>query len=233
MRRGFFIISYHKIDSPPQCAKDPFLYDSPQQFDFQLASLKQHCFRCLDLSAALMHSSQSGVVVTFDDGCASAFEEGLPILQKHGFKAIQFLVSERLGGRNEWDIRKGDAEVRLMDQSQVREWLAAGNQIGSHSKSHRNLKHLRTEQAREEIFGSKKSLEDDFGLQIHHFSYPYGSWNAEVRDLVAEAGYETACTMDFGICDPRGSRFELRRILPLSTTALMRKCFHRFRRRLL
>jgi len=99
-----------------------------------------------------------------------------------------------------------------MDASQVRDWLAAGDDIGSHTLTHPFLTRLAPREAREEIFASKKRLEDLFGRAIEHFCYPYGDWNAAVRDWVIEGGYRTACTTEFGVNTPETSAFALKRI---------------------
>jgi len=63
-----------------------------------------------------------------------------------------------------------------------------------------------------EISASKKKLEDLFGVAIRHFCYPHGKWSPRVRDLVEEAGYETAVTLEFGINAEGRDPFTLRRI---------------------
>jgi peptidoglycan/xylan/chitin deacetylase (PgdA/CDA1 family) len=171
-------------------------------------------------------------VITFDDACCNAFENSLAPLARHGFHAIQFVVADFLGRNNEWDIAKGDSPEKLMDEQQVRDWLAGSHEIGSHSSTHPNLRHITLAQAREEISSSKKSLEDRFGVAVQHFCYPYGSWNESVRDLVVEAGYRTACTMTFGVNTVSAPPFELRRIIPLSSLELLRKCEHRLRKKM-
>ncbi len=98
-----------------------------------------------------------------------------------------------------------------MDAGQVREWQSAGHEIGSHTRTHPFLTQLPPDQAREEITSSRKELEDLFGRPILHFCYPYGDWNERVRDLVAEAGYKTACTTDPGINRPGVSPLALKR----------------------
>ncbi len=233
-RRGVPVFAYHKLAVPPPETVDPFLYVSPKNFDKQLADLRHAGFTSASLSG--VPSAQTGgmlkTVITFDDGCRNVFENSIEPLARHGFRAIQFLVADFLGCKNEWDIAKGDSPENLMDEHQVRDWLAAGHEIGSHSSTHPNLRHIGPEQAREEISGSKKSLEDRFGVAVPHFCYPYGSWNESVRDLVAGAGYSTACTMRFGVVALAAPRFELRRIIPLSSMELLRKCEHRLRRKL-
>ena len=187
-RRGVPVFAYHKIAVPPPETIDPFVYVSPRKFEQQLAALSSTGFASAELSETLagQHNRSLTAVITFDDGCCNAFQNSLEPLARHGFRAIQFLVADFLGRKNEWDIAKGDWAENLMDETQVRGWLAAGHSIGSHSSTHRNLRHLSAAEAREEIFGSKKSLEDRFGAAVRHFCYPYGSFNEAVRDLVGE-----------------------------------------------
>jgi peptidoglycan/xylan/chitin deacetylase (PgdA/CDA1 family) len=228
-RRGVPVYAYHKIAAPPPTTRDPFLYVSPGRFEQQLADLRNRGWTSASLADVLAAQGNPGrqAVITFDDGCRNVLEHGLESLLRHRFSAIQFLVAGFLGRTNEWDVAKGDVPEPLMDQSQVREWLAAGHEIGSHSVTHRNLRHLAPADAREEIFASKKSLEDRFGLEVRHFCYPYGSWNAAVHDLVAEAGYRTACTMRFGVNTAASPPYGLRRIIPLSCGETLAKIQHR------
>ena len=230
---GVPVLTYHKIAEPPPQTTDPFLYASPRRFEEQLSALRRHNFQTVSLTAGLPRSGNAdrSVAITFDDGCRNVLNHALEPLARHKFQAIQFLVSDFLGKKNEWDVAKGDVAEPLMDEAEIREWLAAGHEVGSHTATHRNLRHLSATEAREEIFGSKKSLEDRFGLAIKHFCYPYGSWNEAVRDLVADAGYQTACTMDFGVNTAASPRFELRRIIPLSSGELLAKIFHRLGRK--
>jgi peptidoglycan/xylan/chitin deacetylase (PgdA/CDA1 family) len=152
------------------------------------------------------------VFLTFDDGFRDVLERALPVLQGHGFHAIAFLVAARLGGSSEWQIPSGEVTGPLMDGGQVREWLAAGQAIGSHTLSHPWLTRISLAQAREEIGASKRKLEDLFGREINHFCYPYGDWTPGIRDLVHEAGYRTACTTQFGVNTPPIQALALRRV---------------------
>jgi peptidoglycan/xylan/chitin deacetylase (PgdA/CDA1 family) len=227
--RGRPIFTYHKIDRPLESAQDPFLYVSPIRFDQQLGALRRAGFVSASLAEVSVtpDNRDRKVVITFDDGCCNVLENGLEILSRHQFRAIQFLVAGFIGKHNEWDVAKGEVADTLMDETQVREWLAAGHEIGSHTSTHPNLKRQNLRAAREEIFGSKKKIEDAFGIPVRHFCYPFGKWNEAVRDLVGEAGYMTACTVRFGVNTSTTPTLELNRIVPLSGTEWFRKARHR------
>jgi len=144
---------------------------------------------------------------------ARFFRHALPLLVQHGFVATQFLVVDAIGGINHWDVRAhGETPDALMDVAEVREWLAAGQEIGSHTLSHPYLTALTEPQAREEISASKKKLEDLFGVTVRHFCYPYGKLSRRVRDIVEDAGYATAVSLNFGVNADVRDPFALRRI---------------------
>jgi peptidoglycan/xylan/chitin deacetylase (PgdA/CDA1 family) len=256
-RRGPAILMYHRIGQPPPHVPDPFLYETADGLDRHLMQASSAGLRLGSLDDALAGGrlQPRSLAVTFDDGCRDTLEGALPVLKKHKVAAIQFIVAGRIGGRNDWDLSKDDVPTPLMDVGQIREWLAEGQQIGSHSMTHRNLRTLPYDQAREEIFASKKRLEDLFGVPVRHFAFPYGGWRkGEVRQLVREAGYncalttefgvsqssaemvreagyDSACTTDFGITQDSSELWNLRRITPMSELQLLRKTWHRIIRK--
>jgi peptidoglycan/xylan/chitin deacetylase (PgdA/CDA1 family) len=230
LRDGCGILTFHKIAAPPAKTIDPFEYTTALQLETKLAALRAAGFQPSQLGESNLRS-RGTFVVTFDDGYANVAEAALPVLERQKISAIEFLIAGKLGGHNDWDVAKGDVPQPLMDATQVRTWLAAGHQIGSHSLTHPNLRKFPLSQAREEITASKKRLEDMFGVAVEHFCYPYGSYNEAIRDLVAEAGYKTACTVVQGVPLPGDSPFELKRITPLTASELRRKAWHRLRRK--
>lgn len=208
------ILTYHKLGPRPRGVRLKGLYVSEKLFARQLAELCEAGFNTTSTDEAF--SAQSSrpprtVVLTFDDGFCNVLRHGLPLLAQNKFQAIEFLVADLIGKTNEWEQREGEVSEPLMDVTQVREWLAAGHEIGSHTLTHPHLTQLSTDQGREEISASKKKLEDLFGRPIHHFCYPFGDWNEAVRDLVMAAGYQTACTTVAGVNVPGESPYTLKR----------------------
>ena len=218
---GVPILVYHKLGPLPQGVQLKTLYVEEGLFAWQMRDLKRGGFgefggfasESLAQWRNFPKSDPARAVLTFDDGSRSVFRHAMPHLASNGFKAIQFLVADAIGGVNHWDIRATqEAADQLMDAVEIREWLAAGNEIGAHTLTHPRLTEIPESQAREEIFSSKKKLEDEFGIPIRHFCYPYGKWNRRIRDLTEQAGYETAVTLAFGVNAKVDDPFALQRI---------------------
>jgi peptidoglycan/xylan/chitin deacetylase (PgdA/CDA1 family) len=220
---GVPILMYHKIGPRPKRVRLKGLYVTPGTFVRQLTELAGEGFAtCSPGQACSNNGAGPRIALTFDDGFRNVFENAMAPLAEYKKTAIQFLVPNFIGKFNEWDLRDGEAAEPLMDTGQIREWLRGGHSIGSHSLTHARLTRLTLRDAREEIFASKKKLEDVFGVVIEHFCYPYGDWNEPVRDLVVEAGYRTACTTDFGINTPATPPLALHRITARHPTRTLR-----------
>ena len=233
---GVVLLMYHKVAPAPLTTGLPVLYVTGQDFDRQMAELSAAGLECVPYGDALgvIEGGKRAFCLTFDDGFRNVFDHALPVLRARALRAIQFIVAGQIGGTDAWDRAIGEPPLPLMDDAQIRDWLAAGQEIGSHTLTHPHLTALSRAQARAEVFDSKKQLEDRFGGPIRHFCYPYGDYNEAIRDLVAEAGYETAPTVLFGANRPGVPPLELRRVMarnsPTPLRSLARKVFRLTRR---
>lgn len=215
LQQGLPVFTYHKIARRPWKAKWRSLYLSPRDFDRQMRELAEAGYTTARLSEPRPRcfNPKRKFAITFDDGYQSVAEHAAPVLRKYGFTAIQFIVAGELGGTNRWDVAEGEVPAPLMDAAQIRAWLEAGHEIGSHTLSHPRLSRLSPAALREEVRASKSRLEDTFGVAIRHFCYPYGDYDERVVAEVARAGYETACThLQSGVSVAATPPHELRRI---------------------
>lgn len=229
--QGVPILMYHKVGNPPRGTQKKKLYVEVPLLEKQLRQLRQagfHSARLENWATFGKKPNNNQFVITFDDGSRSVFQLACRSLSEFGVSAIQYLVVDLIGGKNRWDTVKGEIEDALMNETEIREWLAAGHEIGAHTLTHPHLTRLTPQTAREEIFSSKKKLEDLFGIPIRHFCYPYGSWKPWVRDLVQEAGYETAVTTDANICTNIEDPFLLPRIPVAYPSRTCRTFFSQF-----
>jgi peptidoglycan/xylan/chitin deacetylase (PgdA/CDA1 family) len=213
VREGIPVLMFHKIGECPAAANLPQFYVSPGKFSKLLDNFKRKQLHSVSLSEAIQPTVRIGnrFIITFDDGYEGALIYAAQSLRRHGFSAIQFLVADRLGQRNEWDLGVDTTMERLMDRTQVQEWLSLGFEIGAHTLTHPLLPAIPIAAAKNEIIGSKKKLEDLFGIPVKHFAYPYGGYNNAILDLVGEAGFETATTCDPGVVHQGMNAFRLGR----------------------
>ena len=231
------ILTYHQIDHiPPKRdeagVRTPYrsLIVSPSGFARQMWLLKTLGYRGVNMSEVMQYLRGEKTIalhgkvvgITFDDGYHNNLVHAQPVLARHGFSSTCYAVSDMSGQSNSWDASKGISAKRLMTQEQLREWIAGGQEIGSHTQRHVNLPTLNMDTARAEIFESKAQLEVVSGMACKHFCYPYGYFDASHAKMVGEAGYDSATTTLHGVAASRDSAFELPRLGVLKNTSLFK-----------
>lgn len=84
----------------------------------------------------------------------------------------------------------------MMNWEQVRSLRKAGHTVGAHTISHPNVAQVSHSEARGEIVGSKKRLEEEIGEPVEHFSYPHPAlnpqWSKQTLEITREAGFKSA-----------------------------------------
>jgi peptidoglycan/xylan/chitin deacetylase (PgdA/CDA1 family) len=99
----------------------------------------------------------------------------------------------------------------LLTWHDIKEMSAAGISFGSHTNTHAILTDIPGSEAAQELTGSKKAIEAE--LQVcSTFAYPNGDWSPQIRDLVAQSGYQAAFINAPGIWQAHSNRFSIPRI---------------------
>jgi peptidoglycan/xylan/chitin deacetylase (PgdA/CDA1 family) len=150
-------------------------------FNAQLDWLQANGYTTVTLHAVYEYLFEGGelpakpVVLTFDDGRASQWN-AVGALNARGMTGVFFL----LGGGN------------ALGDGQIRQIVAQGHEIESHTMSHPQLSRLSDAQLAYELVRSKQLLEAKYGVPIRYLAYPYGDYNARVIDAASAAGYAGA-----------------------------------------
>lgn len=169
------------------------------------------------------------VILTFDDCYRHLFDFAVPELVKRGMKAAFYMPTAYFGGFNVWDTPKGAPRMELMNESEVRDLVRLGMEVGSHSHRHVELKPLSgTPALQAELTTSKTVLEAVTGRPVYSFAYPFGSVPTGYRTALTAAGYRYAV----GIYHPFETALALRRfgVYEKDTTdSLRRKLSRRYR----
>ena len=155
---------------------------------------------------------ENAVVLTFDDGFRNVYEHALPVLQSHGFPATVFLVTDYCEKTNSWPGQTVTIEREsLLAWREIQEMSRAGISFGSHTRTHPDLRKLSIEEAEEELASSKKAIADATGLPVDTFAYPYGAYDAALRNLAVQH-FRLACSTHLGFVKRDSDLFALERI---------------------
>jgi len=204
------ILVYHSVapTHEGQTAEQRLLDVDPATFQRQMSYLEQNKYTVISLStlvdALQGHGSLPArpVVITFDDGWLTQYQNALPILEQMHFTATFFVITRQVG--------QGSMYMNLDDLKALQ---AAGMTIASHSRTHPNLVGVSDSQLRDEVAGSRQDLQKMLGITTELFAYPYGSWNKRVASAVKAAGYGAARAYPGGSWNDVTDRFALHSVL--------------------
>ncbi|MEQ9002389.1 MAG: polysaccharide deacetylase family protein, partial [Pseudomonadales bacterium] len=133
---------------------------------------------------------RNACLITIDDGMLSTYEHAVPILVRHRVPAAIYVSSNLIGRRIE------GAEEPYVSWDQLREIAGMpGITIGSHAHTHRSLGALSVYGARCEAAMSKQVLEDQLGIAVRSFAYPFGTtgdFDPDTDALLRDVGYTLA-----------------------------------------
>lgn len=193
------ILLYHQIADVP-AEHDPLgLSVPPLQFERQMAYLHRAGYHCLDLAEALQglrrgwRLDPKSIVLTFDDGYRDLYTVGWPIMQRYGFTATVFLVTNCVGMASDWAGQCGPAAAPLLSWDETREMVGQGLSFGCHTHTHPHLTRLSDDRALYEIRHSQAVIAQNLDRPIDLFSYPYFDFDARIERLVARSGFYAAC----------------------------------------
>jgi len=216
--RGVPVLMYHWVH--PDLGEKLRLYGvTPECFGRQIRRLRAAGYGSATFPDLLAHIAgqktlgPKRIVITLDDGYRDNLEYAAPILEEAGFTATIFLVTDRAGGVNEWDLKHGDRPRPLLDWKEVRRLDGGVFRFEPHSRTHPELTIVDKERAREEIAGAKKTMEDELGRRVSVFSYPHGAFHLGLEQLVREAGYDAAVTDLQGLNRRGTDPFRIRRTM--------------------
>jgi peptidoglycan/xylan/chitin deacetylase (PgdA/CDA1 family) len=224
-RRPIPILVYHQIaEAPAKGSAFRSLYVAPSAFARQMAWLKRLGYTGLSMSGLqpYLRGERTGKVVgiTFDDGYQNNLIHALPALDKQGFSSTCYAVSGLLGQTNVWDQGMGISQTPLMNESEIRQWVSAGQEIGSHTRRHVDLMSADDAGCRVEMTLGKTELESVLGQPVHHFCYPYGHYESKHVAMADELGFVTATTTQRSRCHAQTDMLKLPRVPVLRSTTL-------------
>lgn len=187
---------------------------APDALEKQLRHLLGRGYRPLTLGAALAERNAGlRLVVTFDDACRSVLREGRPVLSRLGVPATVFVPTAFASSREpmaweemaRWVGTPFEEELACMGWEELRSLQEEGWEIGSHTRTHRNLVSLDDASLAEELRGSREDCEREMGRPCRSLAYPFSAYDRRVKDAARAAGYSSALILDREIAIPPNS----------------------------
>jgi peptidoglycan/xylan/chitin deacetylase (PgdA/CDA1 family)/glycosyltransferase involved in cell wall biosynthesis len=211
------IVAFHTIgdrgqDNSIQVSQEMFIrYCRYFKKYFEVVSLR-------DLVDDMRNNRQVGgkLAITFDDGYKDNYTFAALELERAGLPATFFITTNFIDSQAvPWWDEKSDVAPEWMTWDEIIDLDRRGFEIGAHTISHANLGSRSEEDARSEIVGSKRIIEEKLGHKISNFAFPYGGKEhitETAKEIAKQAGFESCVSCFGGLVTVENEQMELPRV---------------------
>ena len=198
--RAPIVLTYHDIG--PNEQGSPYVV-SPTAFAAQLAMLRDAGYRTLTADQFVAYARgrytppSRSVLITFDDGTRGLWTYADPVLERFGFTAVSFLITERVGTHAPYYLSWAEVE-RMRDSGR---WQFGSHTANSHTKidtldgkpASKLTSRLRSGGARESLTHFRARISADLNKSVHDlaqhglprpalFAWPFSDITGAVAD---------------------------------------------------
>jgi len=192
------VLMYHVIARPGTDAPLQGLYVDPSLFAAQMRALSAAGYQAVTLGQAYAiwqgkaAAPAHPVVVSFDDGYVSVYQNALPVLRSMAWPAVLCQQVQRI------DFPGG------FTAAQIHTMLAAGWELADHAVSQPEVDLTTASPAvvHWEVYSSRSALQARFDVPVRFFCYPVGHYDPAAEAAVRAAGFVGAIGTVFGPADP-------------------------------
>jgi len=125
------------------------------------------------------------VLLSFDDGGVSSYEQIAPMLESYGWRGCFFITTDRIG------------TPAFVSRNQIKELHQRGHTIGSHSCSHpKKISECSKEELLDEWQRSLAILSEIIGKQVTVASVPGGFYSRQIAETAAKSGVKILFTSE-------------------------------------
>ncbi|NNH68020.1 trifunctional glycosyltransferase/class I SAM-dependent methyltransferase/polysaccharide deacetylase [Rhizobium laguerreae] len=192
------ILMYHRIADEGPAALRRFR-TPPDIFRKQMQFLRRQGYYAVT-APTLTKLFRSGrpiqgrpVMLTFDDAYLDFRTNAYPILAENDLSADVFVVTDKVGGRSDWDSAHGEPAA-LMSWPDIQALHEKGISFGSHLASHTPASAIDNDALLAEAMLSRDALQSRLGSPVEAIALPYGATDFRVPGILALAGYGVGFT---------------------------------------
>ncbi len=201
------VLLYHGISSVGS------LTVSPSRFDEHMSALVNAGYTPITLDAFTESMTGTGtgtlpsqpVLITFDDGITTSYEEADSILAQYGFNAVMYLISDRSFrqgspyymdtdqviealGTQRWDMEAhafdaGHNTIDIDAAGTQGKFFASKGWLGSEGRMETDAEY--EQRVRTELQNVKSDIESTLGVGVSSFSFPFGDYGAGIGSQVS------------------------------------------------
>lgn len=204
-KSSLIIFCLHDIGSSSfRFCQDPIILDK------QL-SLVTKRFKVITLSDlyhnfdTITSDKTSKCIITFDDGYTGVYVHR-EILRKYNIKPTVFFLTG-----NQKSFPHDMQTFSYCTKKEIESIKNLGWDIGSHGVSHKDHRLLTDDSVNLEITQSKKYLES-VTQKCYFYAYPHGKYTDKIVDMVKDAGYKLALSMDDEDITSKSNTYKLSRV---------------------
>ena len=211
------VLMYHHVS--PSAGS---ITTSPQNFESQISGLARagyHALSTQEFAGFLARKPvpEKSILITFDDGYLDNWVHAHPVLQRHGMRAVLFLITGQIGeGQARACAGQGDTLPVTPDHLQCKALVASGltdpvmlrwsevlamraaGTFEFHSHTHTHTRWDLASATRDEALThltqelalSRATLQQKLGEVSDHFCWPQGYFDAGFVRLAQQAGFK-------------------------------------------
>lgn len=165
MNKKLLIIYYHEVVPDGQ----GYSYQKIEidKFENQMRFLRDKGYKTLFFSELDRELPDKALIVSFDDGFRTVYENAAPIMQKYNIKGNVYLPTSYIGNDDHFMNWKMVKELTENKQFEMQ----------AHTNTHVDIRTLNENSLRKEISESDKIFLDQLGYKPNTFCMPFGTFD--------------------------------------------------------
>ena len=197
---GIISLMYHRFDEN----KYPSTNIKMDDFKKQLEIIENDNIKFINpknFETALRENKKKRkILLTIDDAFLSFYKNAWPLLKERKIPFILFVNTREVGSFNymNWDQIKNISKEDFVE-------------IGNHSHSHEYLVDENSDIIRDDIMTSIKIFKEQLGKDSKFFSYPFGEYSLNFKNIIKSLGFKYAFGQHSGVIDETKDFYELPR----------------------
>jgi peptidoglycan/xylan/chitin deacetylase (PgdA/CDA1 family) len=185
---------------------------SPEIFDKEMKYLIDNNYKVISMPEYIEHLnnntlyllSENIVIITFDDGYKSQYEEAFPILKKYNLSATFFVYADCV-----------DKYPICMSSQDLLELSSSNMYIANHTLHHIFLPDYKDNIVRREIIENQKALDQILypNKSIKVLAYPLGGVDDRIKNILIDIDYSAGFGVLTNVSGLSRDKYNLKRYL--------------------